>query len=497
MYRVCIILGCASSDIVAGLDEAVKDGVDVLSLSLGPFFDVNFTDDPVAIGTFNAVAKGVVVVAAAGNNGPRSFIANSAPWLLTVAAGSVDRSFQTVVQLGNGEHISGEAFNQTANSSSNSAPLYWNKHCKSSLAGRNVSGKIVICHNTGPMNDTGSAINQSDISGIMSAGAAGIVLINRKDAGFTTLLEDYCSDVVQVTVADGNDIIEYARATSKASAKVIYKNTVLGVRPSPTVAAFSSRGPSTFSPGVLKPDILAPGLNIIAAWPPLTILGSGPFNIRSGTSMSTPHVSGIAALVKSSHPDWSAAAIKSAILTTADITDSAGGPILDEQHQRATAYAMGAGHANPIKAIDPGLVYDLSITEYAGYICALLGDQGLATIARDPTLSCKMLPKIPEAQLNYPSITVPLRSRPLTVNRTVTNVGPINSVYTLKMEVPKSLTVRVYPETLVFSKVGQKNTFSITVSRHRSVGSKALQGSLSWVSKKHVVRSPIVASPLL
>ncbi|XP_044405805.1 subtilisin-like protease [Triticum aestivum] len=462
MYRVCIILGCASSDIVAGLDEAVKDGVDVLSLSLGPFFDVNFTDDPVAIGTFNAVAKGVVVVAAAGNNGPRSFIANSAPWLLTVAAGSVDRSFQTVVQLGNGEHISGEAFNQTANSSSSSVPLYWNKHCKSSLAGRNVAGKIVICHNTGPMNDTGSAINQSDISGIMSAGAAGIVLINRKDAGFTTLLEDYGSNVVQVTVADGKKITEYVRTTSKASANVIYKNTLLGVHPSPTVAAFSSRGPSTYSPGVLKPDILAPGLNIIAAWPPLTILGSGPFNIRSGTSMSTPHVSGIAALVKSSHPDWSAAAIKSAILTTADITDSAGGPILDEQHQRATAYAMGAGHANPIKAIDPGLVYDLSITEYAGYICALLGDQGLATIARDPTLSCKMLPKIPEAQLNYPSITVPLRTRPFTVNRTVTNVGPINSVYTLKMEVPKSLRVRVYPETLVFSKVGQKKTFSIT-----------------------------------
>ncbi|KAM3410040.1 hypothetical protein ACQJBY_002349 [Aegilops geniculata] len=461
MYRVCTILGCAASDIVAGLDEAVKDGVDVLSLSLGPFYDVSFTDDPVAIGSLSAVAKGVVVVAAAGNNGPRSFIANSAPWLLTVAAGSVDRSFKTVLQLGNGKHISGEAFNQTANSSSKSVPLYWNKHCKSSLAGRNVAGKIVICHNTGPMNDTGASINKSDISGMMSAGAAGVVLINRKDAGFTTLLEDY-GNVVQVTVADGKKITEYVRTTSKASANVIYKNTLLGVHPSPAVAAFSSRGPSTYSPGVLKPDILAPGLNIIAAWPPLTILGSGPFNIRSGTSMSTPHVSGIAALVKSSHPDWSAAAIKSAILTTADIMDSAGGPILDEQHQRATAYAMGAGHANPIKAIDPGLVYDLSFTEYAGYICALLGDQGLATIARDPTLSCKMLPKIPEAQLNYPSMTVPLRTRPFTVNRTVTNVGPINSVYTLKMEVPKSLRVRVYPETLVFSKVGQKKTFSIT-----------------------------------
>ncbi|KAI5018195.1 hypothetical protein ZWY2020_043083 [Hordeum vulgare] len=501
MYRVCTILGCAASDIVAGLDEAVKDGVDVLSLSLGPFYDVSFTDDPVAIGSLSAVAKGIVVVAAAGNNGPKSFIANSAPWLLTVAAGSVDRTFQTIVQLGNGHHISGQASNQTSNSSSKAFPLYWNKHCKS-LAGRNVAGKIVICHNTGPMNDTGASINKSDISGMMSAGAAGVVLINRKNAGFTTLLEDYGNNVVQVTVADGNNIIEYARTTSKASAKVIYTNTLLGVRPSPTVAAFSSRGPSTYSPGVLKPDILAPGLNIIAAWPPLTMLGSGPFNIRSGTSMSTPHVSGITALVKSSHPDWSAAAIKSAILTTTDITDSAGGPILDEQHQKATAYAMGAGHANPIKAIDPGLVYDLSITEYAGYICALLGDQGLASIARNPMLSCKMLPKIPEAQLNYPSITVPLRTRPFTVHRTVTNVGPPNSVYTLKMVVPKSLRVCVYPETLVFSKAGEKLTYSITASTNSTGGKKFMEGTLSWISKNHVVRSPILFvvgldSPLL
>ncbi|KAF6995640.1 hypothetical protein CFC21_012102 [Triticum aestivum] len=496
MYSMCTLRGCDSVDIIAGIDEAIKDGVDVLSLSLAPIYDVEFSADPVAIGALSAVAKGIVVVAAAGNNGPKSFLANSAPWLLTVAAGSVDRSFETVVQLGNGNHINGEAFNQITNSSSKpkSFPLHLNKHCKS-LPGRNVAGKIVICHSTGPMNDTGPSINKTDISAIISAGAAGVVLINRKAAGFTTLLEDY-GNVVQVTLANGNNITEYVRTTSKASAKVIYKNTVLGVRPSPTVAAFSSRGPGTFSPGVLKPDILAPGLNVIAAWPPLTMLGSGPFHIKSGTSMSTPHVSGVAALVKSCHPDWSAAAIKSAILTTADIMDSTGGPILDEQHQRATAYAMGAGHVNPTKAVDPGLVYDLGITEYAGYICALLGDQDLAFITRDPRLSCKMLPKIPEAQLNYPTITVPLKTRPFTVHRTATNMGPSNSIYTLKMEIPKSLTVRVYPETLVLSKAGQKIRYSLTVSSSDSESSNFMEGSLSWVSVTHVVRSPIVVALL-
>ena len=327
----------------------------------------------------------------------------------------------------------------------------------------------------------------------MSAGAVCVVLINRKDAGFTSVLEDYGPNVVQVTLADGNIIREYVSTTSKARASVIYKNTVLGVRPSPTVAAFSSRGPCSFSPGVLKPDILAPGLNIVAAWPPLTIHGSGPFNIRSGTSMSTPHVSGIAALVKSVHPDWSAAAIKSAILTTADIADSLGDPILDEQHQRASAYAMGAGHVNPTKAIDPGLVYDLSIAEYAGYICALLGDQGLAIIARNPWLSCTKLPKIPEVQLNYPTITVPLKSTPFTLNRTVTNVGPEDSVYTLELHTPKSLIICVSPEKLVFSKAVRNITYSITVRSHGNNGKKFMEASLSWVSRNHVVRSPIVA----
>jgi subtilisin family serine protease len=267
MYRVCTLFGCYVSDIVAGFDEAVKDGVDVLSVSLGPAYNVNFTGDPVAIGALNAVAKGVVVVAAAGNNGPKAYLENSAPWLLTVAAGSVDRSFQAVVQLGNGNRIDGEAFNQISNSSSWLFPLYLDKHCKS-LARRNVSGKIVICHNTGSMNDsrTGS-VNKTDITGIMSAGAAGVVLINRKDAGFTSVLEDYGPNVVQVTVADGNSISEYVRTTNKPSASFIYKNTLLGVRPSPTVDTFLSRSPRFFSPGMLKPDILPPELNIIDAFP--------------------------------------------------------------------------------------------------------------------------------------------------------------------------------------------------------------------------------------
>jgi hypothetical protein len=163
---------------------------------------------------------------------------------------------------------------------------------------------------------------------------------------------------------------------------------------------------------------------------------------------------------------------------------------------KASAYDTGAGHVNPTRAADPGLVYDLSISDYAGYICWLLGDHGLATIMQkhNSSLNCATLPKIKNTQLNYPMITVPVTSMPFTVNRTVTNVGPSKSTYTVKVDASKSMVVHVFPEKLTFSKVGEKKTFSLTVSSHVVGKEESVEGSLRWVSEKHVVRSPIVAS---
>jgi hypothetical protein len=211
--------------------------------------------------------------------------------------------------------------------------------------------------------------------------------------------------------------------------------------------------------------------------------------------MATPHVSGVVALLKSLHPDWSPAAIKSAILTTSDTVDNTGGPIFDEQHGKANACARGAGHVNPAKAADPGLVYDITAHEFAGYICWLQSTHANATSTPlDSSLPCATLPKITTEQLNYPTITVPLRPTTFTVNRTVTNVGPAESTYTAKVEAPSTLTVHVSPETLSFSKAGEKKTFSVSVSGHSVTGQDLIaEGSLSWVSEKHVVRSPVVA----
>ncbi|KAM3372125.1 hypothetical protein ACQJBY_019155 [Aegilops geniculata] len=491
MYKVCANSRCKQSAILAGLEEAIKDGVDVLSLSLGGDTSASFNEDPIAIGAFSAVSKGILVVCAAGNSGPRpGSIANEAPWLLTVAAGSVDRSFAASLHLGNGKSIDGEALTQKVSPSSKSHPLLYSeerRYCNYK-SGSGITGKILVCEGTR------SKTQQSNIHRIVGAGAAGVVLFNDEISGYSTMVQDYNSSVVQVSAADGDALIAYAASSESSSvASLIYNNTLFGVRPAPIVPFFSSRGPSVIAVGILKPDILAPGLNILAAWPPSTGSGRGTFNIISGTSMATPHVSGVAALIKSIHPDWSPAAIKSAILTTSDIVNSTGGSILDEQHRKAGVYDTGAGHVNPTRAADPGLVYDLSVTDYAGYICSLLGDSGLATIVRNSSLTCANLPKVHAVQLNYPTITVSATLTPFTVKRTVTNVGPANSTFTAKVDAPRSLTVRVSPETLAFSKTGEKKTFSVSVSSHGLGEELHVEGSLSWVSEKHVVRSPIVA----
>lgn len=127
------------------------------------------------------------------------------------------------------------------------------------------------------------------------------------------------------------------------------------------------------SPGILKADILGPGANILSAWPlPLNKTDPNPpFFINTGTSVSCPYLSGVAALLKNLHPDWSPAAIESAIMTTANVLNFGGNPILDYVSVLANLFATGSGHVNPLNANDPGLVYDIKPEDYIPYLCGL------------------------------------------------------------------------------------------------------------------------------
>lgn len=208
--------------------------------------------------------------------------------------------------------------------------------------------------------------------------------------------------------------------------------------------------------------------------------------------MSTPHLSGIAALLKSLHPSWSPAAIKSAIMTSSDAVDRTGVPLKDEQYRHATFYAMGAGYVNPALAVDPGLVYDLHADDYLPYLCGLgIGDDGATEIAHRP-VACGSLRPTTEAELNYPSLVVNLLAQPITVTRTVTNVGRPSSVYAAVVDMPEDVSVTVNPPMLRFMELDEKQSFTVTVRWAGQPSVAGAEGNLRWVSDDHIVRSPIV-----
>ncbi|KAM0949513.1 putative tripeptidyl-peptidase II [Dioscorea sansibarensis] len=505
IYKVCDIEGCQGIDILAAMEAAISDGVNVMSLSLGGG-PQSFYDEPIAMGAFRAVQQGIFVSCAAGNNGPYvNTVSNEAPWVLTVAASTMDRSIRSTVKLGNGLSYNGESLNQNksfkpdlyplvyAADNSNKDPAFARYCGEEALDGFDVKGKIVVC-------DRGGIVGRVEKgSMVLKAGGAGMILVNGNDTAYTTLADPHVLPASHVSAADGEKIKVYINSTKNATATFLFQGTLLGTSPAPAIADFSSRGPGMASQqGTLKPDITGPGVSVLAAWPNDIALSSSSdqyiFNVISGTSMSTPHLSGIAALIKAAHPDWSPAAIKSAMMTTADTTDNNGSLIVDERLLPANAFAVGAGHVNPTKALDPGLVYDITPNDYMTHLCGFYGSDQVGIIAGS-NVDCNSVIEREDLNLNYPSIFVPEveNKTSVTVARTVTNVGESNSNYSLKIDAPPGVNVTVQPDVLQFTKANQEIKFSITFDVPKPNGTSFYtQGSLSWISDKHTVRSPIV-----
>ncbi|XP_049377988.1 subtilisin-like protease [Solanum stenotomum] len=499
IYKVCNSNGkCSDSDILAAIDSAIDDGVDILSISLGgspsPFYD-----DNIALGAYSATERGVLVSCAAGNDGPSAAsVGNAAPWILTVGASTVDRKIKATVKLGNREKYEGESAFRPKFSNSTFFTLFdaaknasETPYCKQgSLTDPAIRGKIVLCL----QDDVVSNIDKGQA--VKDAGGVGMIIINQPSYGATKSADAHVLPAMDVSAADGKKILSYMNSTSNPVATITFQGTVIGDKNAPIVAAFSSRGPSEASPGILKPDIIGPGVNILAAWP-ISVDDNrntkSRFNIISGTSMSCPHLSGVAALLKSTHPDWSPAAIKSAIMTTADTLNLANSPILDERLLSADIYATGAGHVNPSRANDPGLVYDTPFEDYAPYFCGLNYTNPQVGKLLKCKVNCSDVESIPEAQLNYPSFSISgLGSTPQTYTRTVTNVGDAKSSYKVRIASPKGVVVKVKPSQLNFSMLNQKLTYQVTFSKTTNSSKPGVvEGFLKWNSNRHSVRSPI------
>ncbi|CAN6351870.1 unnamed protein product [Urochloa humidicola] len=482
MYQVCNRVGCYASNIIAGMDAAIADGVDILSISLGGM-SVPFHEDTLAIGTFSAMRKGIFVSCSAGNSGPLSnTIENEAPWVLTVAASTMDRQMEAIVQLGDGRSFVGESAYQPSNLDS--------LQLVPEFGSGEVKGKVVVC------DIDGSRAQLKLGQTVHDAGGAGMIVLGKEESGQNTFAAAHILPASYVNAIDAVKIRGYMKNSDKPMASIVFNGTSLGTTPSPVVAYFSSRGPSTQTPGILKPDIIGPGVNVIAAWPFKVGPGAAggknmAFNTLSGTSMSAPHLSGIAAIIKSAHLDWSPAAIKSAIMTTAYVLDDNRKPILDEKLNPAGYFSIGAGHVNPSQAINPGLIYDTDEEQYILYLCGLGYTDSQVEIITNQKVVCREGRKITEAELNYPSIAVTASTGKLLVNRTVTNVGDASSSYTVDIEMPKEVTASVSPSKLEFTKANEKKTFTVSLTWDGNA-TKHAEGSIRWVSDKHVVRSPIV-----
>ncbi|KAJ8749107.1 hypothetical protein K2173_013714 [Erythroxylum novogranatense] len=509
IYKVCWFNGCYSSDILAAMDIAIRDGVDVLSLSLGGFPLPLFADS-IAIGSFRAMEHGISVICAAGNNGPlQNSVANEAPWIATIGASTLDRRFPAIVQLGNGEYLYGESMypgNGISSTRTEIELIYvqggdkGSEFCfRGSLPREKVSGKMVVC-------DRGVNGRAEKGQVVKESGGAAMILTNTEINMEEDSVDVHVLPATLVGFAESILLKAYINSTTTPRARIIFGGTVIGKSRAPGVGQFSGRGPSLTNPSILKPDAIAPGVNIIAAWPQ----NLGPtglpedtrrvnFSVMSGTSMACPHVSGIAALIRAAHPKWTPAAVKSAIMTTADVADHSGNPIMDG-NKTAGVFAIGAGHVNPEKAINPGLIYDISANDYVSHLCTLGYTRSEVFTISHRNVSCSELLRINKGfSLNYPSISVIFKHGVMskTMRRRVTNVGNPKSIYSLKVMAPEGVKVIVKPKRLVFRRKNQSLSYRVrfitgkrTAKGHVSFG----QGHLTWVDsqKNHIrVRSPI------
>ncbi|EEF52306.1 Xylem serine proteinase 1 precursor, putative [Ricinus communis] len=515
-YKVCWLGGCFGSDIVAAMDKAVEDGVNVISMSIGGGLS-DYYRDIVAIGAFTATAQGILVSCSAGNGGPsQGSLSNIAPWITTVGAGTLDRDFPAYVRLGNGKNFSGASLYSGKPLSDSLVPLVSAGNASNATSGSlcmsgtliptKVAGKIVIC-------DRGGNSRVQKGLEVKNAGGIGMILANTELYGDELVADAHLLPTAAVGQTSADVIKRYAFSDLKPTATIAFGGTHIGVEPSPVVAAFSSRGPNLVTPEILKPDIIAPGVNILAGWTG----AAGPtgltddtrrvsFNIISGTSMSCPHVSGLAAFIKAAHQDWSPAAIRSALMTTAYTAYKSGKTILDvSTGQPATPFDYGAGHVNPLAALDPGLVYDATVEDYLGFLCALnySAAQIKAVINRDFT--CDPAKKYSLGDLNYPSFSVPLETASgkgggagvtstVKYTRTLTNVGtPATYKVSVSSETP-SVKISVEPESLSFSEQYEKKSYTVTFSATSLPSGTTNFARLEWSSGKHVVGSPIAFS---
>jgi hypothetical protein len=452
---------CSSSDSIAAIDQAVADGVDVINYSISGS-RTNFLDG-VEVAFLFAADAGIFVAVSAGNSGSTaSTVAHPGPWLTTVAASTHDRNYDADLELGDGSTYSGSSTNTTG---AGPADLVYSANVVLGGADANegrlcypgtldpalVTGKIVLC-------DRGTIARTDKSLAVLMAGGVGSILANPA-AGMTLNADSHSVPTVHVDNVSGDAIRAYADGGGAPTAEIF--PSYFAQVAAPAIAGFSSRGPLLAGGGdLLKPDVSAPGVDILAAVAPPGN-GGQDFASYQGTSMSSPHIAGIAALLTEMHPDWSPMMIKSAIMTTGFDLLSGADP-----------FAQGAGHVDPKKAGDPGLVFDHGFGDWLDFLIfgGSVTDLNTASIASGALLGSRY------------------------VTRTLTSVGSTSETYEFSASVA-GIDVAASPSSFTIAP-GASQQVELALSVDGAALGAYTSGFAYWTGDNgHVVRIPIVVNP--
>ena len=494
---------CATSDLQRAIEDAVADGVDIINYSVGNT-DISISD-PDDLALLAASDAGVLSVVAAGNDGPSEATILSpagAPWVLTVGASSrTGEKFEEAMKVNAPTNL---AANYAAREASftpalkDAGPITAElvlvddgdgafgtvfDACEPLVNGSEVADKIALLQR-------GFCDFEVKLKNVENAGALAAVVFNNQ-SGLIIMSGTRDSvniPAVMVGQADGQLLFDELENGERAEV-TLDKNLFLNLPEDGNVmASFSSRGPNLAEPDVLKPDVTAPGVDILAAQPPDVANGiqEESFQYLSGTSMSAPHVAGIAALLKEAHPDWQPATIKSALMTTArqDIFKADGTTPAD-------TFDIGSGHVVPNLAVDPGLVYAAQKEDYDAYTCG-------TPAPRPSEADCDELVAAgfptDAVDLNLPSIALSTLVSQRSISRRVTNVGEAGQ-YTAQVVAPPGIGVKVTPSTLALAP-GEVGRYEISLTARDAELYEWQFGSVNWVDANHTVHSPIAVRPV-
>lgn len=446
IYKACWeatdpnLTGCYFSDTAAATDDAVRDGVDIITYSIGTSF--SFVD-PTDIAFLFAADAGVFVSRSAGNEGPGpETTAAGEPWVMSVAASTQNgKAFSQAARINSPAEVAGD---YASAEGAITLPLSESGPVTGDLT---AADPIDACEPIAPI--TGIALIARGvctfdvkITNAVDAGATAVLMYS--DARPRTVMGGTATPVTQsipgVMIDQAPGLALLAQLQAAATVNATLTNTVFVTESMQgnLMADFSSRGPFPTVPSWIKPDVTAPGVQILAGSTPEPNSGLGGdfYAYLSGTSMATPHVAGAAALLRERHPDWSPAQVKSALMTTARQTVRK-----EDGSSRADPFDFGAGHIDPNRSITPGLTFNAGLNDYLAATCGTVSPLVSAEI-------CQQYENVGRStdpdDLNLPSIGIGDLFGKKTVFRTLTNVGSAAN-YTVDVKAPPGYRVMVTP----------------------------------------------------